>query len=107
MPLVGIIKLRSQEHLVSWQTRRLDPLSDFCFVLVSSGSVNMLVSILQGEFNSMFDLAGLGLPCAYIQRSVHEMVRLSAVLTKTDRGHNCSSVEYDRCCCRHADTRIN
>jgi hypothetical protein len=28
----------------------------------------MCVSVLQGEFNSMFDLAGLGLPCAYIRK---------------------------------------
>jgi len=66
MPLIGIIKLRGQEDFLPLHTRRLDPLSDFSFVLVSGGSVNMRVSVFQGEFNSIFDLAGLGLPRAYI-----------------------------------------
>jgi hypothetical protein len=68
MSLIGIIKLCGQKDLLPWQTRCLDPLSDFYFILVSSGSVYMRVSVLQGEFNSMFDLTGLGLPCAYIRK---------------------------------------
>lgn len=73
IPLVGVIKLRGQEDLLPWHTRRLDPLSDFCLVLVPSGSVDVLVSILQGKFNGVFDLAWLRLPCAYIQE--HSGVR--------------------------------
>lgn len=67
----------------------------------------MLVSILQGKFNGVFDLAGLRLPCAYIQstqESDMEFTLLPLVLTKTDCRHESSSVEGDRCCCRHVDS---
>jgi hypothetical protein len=68
----------------------------------------MLVSILQGKFNGVFDLAGLRLPCAYVQSTQESDMKLTLlplVLTKTDCRHESSSVEGDRCCCRHVDSQ--
>lgn len=100
--MIWVIKLGSQENLLSGNPRCLDALPDLRFVLICSSGVDMFVSILEREFNSMLDFSWSGFPCTWIVNEINSIAASEGGgHTEANGGHLSSSVEFHRFGNRH------
>lgn len=60
--VVGVVQLGGNPDLVARDARGLDALTDFLFVAVRGGRVDVAVAGAQSSLDSLGDLIGLGLP---------------------------------------------
>lgn len=63
--LVEVIELSRKKDALAGDTRGLDALADFLFVGVGSGSIDVLISVLQSKLYGVLNGTGLGFPCTY------------------------------------------
>ena len=57
-----IVQLGSQPYLFSWNARVFDPLPHLFLVAIFQGSVDVAISFVQRDFDSVADFAGCALP---------------------------------------------
>jgi len=63
-------ELGTQEQFFPVNPRVFDPLTDFLFVLVHEGSVDVTVAALDGSLDSLGDFTGTGCDCRRKHRDV-------------------------------------
>ena len=91
--MVSIVKLRGEEYFSTRDARVLDALSNLTLVPVCSSRVDVSVSGLERDLNSLLDKTRLGLPGTYTARpSVQGLTPSRMLLTEAQRGHLGTSV---------------
>jgi hypothetical protein len=60
----GVIELCGEPNFTPWNARVLDSATDFCFISIRKGSVNVAVTFAKGNLYGLFNLVGAGLPCS-------------------------------------------
>jgi hypothetical protein len=104
--LVGVIELGDEEEVATGDTRGLDTLANFGLVLIGSGSVDVLVAVLESNLNGLFNSTRFGLPGTWMVRVrlsalIRRNERMVELLTETQGGHLSAGVELHGLVERH------
>jgi hypothetical protein len=59
-----VVKLGGEPDFTPWDARVLDPTAYFRFVAVGKSGVDVTVAFAEGNFHSLLNLVGAGLPCS-------------------------------------------
>jgi hypothetical protein len=57
--MIGVIELGGQKEFTSGDTRGFDSSSDLLLIGIGSSSVNVLIAVLEGIFDSVLNLSWL------------------------------------------------